>query len=185
MLKKLMITTAVSGLMIGSAFAAEDAKSPSPAPAAKSTEMTQPSSSSATPSATSAKFVNSQRQDQFLASKFKGTDVIGADDKKIGDVSDILFDKDGKIEAYVVGVGGFLGIGSKDVALAPSAFQIVPGDKSKNESDKLRLSMTKDQLKEAANFEPYKEPRQTTGMGGAGTTRPSPAAGPGTPASPK
>jgi len=180
MLKKLMITTAIGGLMIGSAFAAEDMKTPSPAPAAKSTEMSPSSSSStaAAPSATSAKFVNSQRQDQFLASKFKGTDVIGADDKKIGDVSDILFDKDGKIEAYVVGVGGFLGIGSKDVALAPSAFQIVPGDKSKNESDKLRLSMTKDQLKEAANFEPYKEPRQTTGMGA--TTRPL-SSGPGTP----
>jgi sporulation protein YlmC with PRC-barrel domain len=181
MLKKLMITTAIGGLMIGSAFAAEDMKSPS----------TQSSSSSSitttSPSASSAKFVNSQRQDQYLASKFKGTDVIGTDDKKIGDVSDILFNKDGKIEAYVVGVGGFLGIGSKDVALAPTAFQVVSGDKSKNESDKLRLSMTKDQLKEAANFEPYKEPRQTTGMGA--TTRPlgSPAspAGPGTPASPK
>jgi sporulation protein YlmC with PRC-barrel domain len=195
MLKKLMITTAIGGLMIGSAFAADDVKSTSPAPAAKSTEMTQPSSSSSTsintasPSANSAKFINSQRQDQYLASKFKGTDVIGADDKKIGDVSDILFDKGGKIEAYVVGVGGFLGIGSKEVALAPTAFQVVPGDKSKNESDKLRLSMTKDQLKEAANFEPYKEPRQTTGMGPA-TTRPlgspaSPAAGPGTPAAPK
>ena len=46
-----------------------------------------------------------------MASKFKGTDVIGTDDQKIGDVSDILFDKSGKIEAYVVGVGGFLGIG--------------------------------------------------------------------------
>ena len=125
------------------------------------------------------KFVNSQRSDQFLASKFKGTDVVGSDNIKIGDVTDILFDKDGKIEAYVVGVGGFLGIGSKDVALAPSAFQIVAGDKSKNESDKLRLSMTKDQLKEAANFEPYKEPRQTTGMGGA-TTRPL-GSGPGAP----
>ena len=177
MLKKLMITTAIGGLMIGSAFAAEDMKSPS----------TQPSSSRrlrrstrASPSASSAKFVNSQRQDQYLASKFKGTDVIGTDDKKIGDVSDILFDKDGKIEAYVVGVGGFLGIGSKDVALAPAAFQVVPGDKSKNESDKLRLSMTKDQLKEAANFEPYKEPRATTGMGAATTTtRPL-----GSPASP-
>jgi sporulation protein YlmC with PRC-barrel domain len=181
MLKKLMITTAIGGLMIGSAFAAEDMKSPS----------TQSSSSSSitttSPSASSAKFVNSQRQDQYLASKFKGTDVIGTDDKKIGDVSDILFDKDGKIEAYVVGVGGFLGIGSKDVALAPAAFQQVPGDKSKNESDKLRLSMTKDQLKEAANFEPYKEPRATTGMGAA-TTRPlgsSASPGPGTPASPK
>jgi sporulation protein YlmC with PRC-barrel domain len=191
MLKKLMITTAIGGLMIGSAFAADDMKSPSPAPAAKSTEMTQPSSTinTASPSASSAKFINSQRQDQYLASKFKGTDVIGADDKKIGDVTDILFDKGGKVEAYVVGVGGFLGIGSKEVALAPTAFQAVPGDKSKNESDKLRLSMTKEQLKEAANFEPYKEPRQTTGAG-PGAMRPagspaSPAAGPGTPASPK
>src|ERR1051326_6546835 len=94
MLKKLMITTAIGGLMIGSACAADDVKSTSPAPAAKSTEMTQPSSSStASPAASSAKFINSQRQDQYLASKFKGTDVIGADNKKIGDVSDILFDK--------------------------------------------------------------------------------------------
>ena len=95
--------------------------------------------------------------------------MIGSDDKKIGDVSDILFDKDGKIEAYVVGVGGFLGIGAKDVAIAPSAFQVVAGDKSKNESDKLRLSMTKDELKQAANFEPYKAPSSTTGMGATGS----------------
>jgi sporulation protein YlmC with PRC-barrel domain len=183
MLKKLMITTAVSALMVGSALAANETDKPGAAPAASSTEMKAPASSStmkapAAPSTTAStspaantevKFVNSQRQDQYLASKFKGTDVIGTDDKKIGDVSDILFDKDGKIEAYVVGVGGFLGIGAKDVALAPNAFQVVPGDKSKNEADKLRLSMTKDQLKEAANFEPYKAPRSTTGMGGAST----------------
>jgi len=189
MLKKLMITTAITALMIGGAVA--EGMSPNlpaatpapsatpapavtpatPAPAAKSTEMSTPAASSTN----SAKFINSQRQDQFLASKFKGTDVIGSDDKKIGDVSDILFDKDGKIEAYVVGVGGFLGIGAKDVALAPSAFQIVPGDKSKNESDKLRLSMTQDELKQAANFEPYKAPSSTTGMGSTPTsTRPAP-----------
>jgi sporulation protein YlmC with PRC-barrel domain len=140
--------------------------------------MTKPAPVAANPAsapAASAKFVSSQKPDQFLASKFKGTDVIGTDDKKIGDVSDILFDKDGKIEAYVVGVGGFLGIGSKDVALAPTAFQVVPGDKSKNESDKLRLSMTKEQLKEASNFEPYKAPRSTTGMGGGTRPMSSPA----------
>ena len=187
MLKKLMITTAITALMIGGAAAEgmspnSQAATPAPsatpaptvtpatpAPAAKSTEMSIPAAS-----ASSAKFINSQRQDQFLASKFKGTDVIGSDDKKIGDVSDILFDKDGKIEAYVVGVGGFLGIGAKDVALAPSAFQIVPGDKSKNESDKLRLSMTQDELKQAANFEPYKAPSSTTGMGSTTPTRPAP-----------
>ena len=114
--------------------------------------------------------------------------MIGSDDKKIGDVSDILFDKDGKIEAYIVGVGGFLGIGSKDVALAPTAFQVVAGDKSKNESDKLRLSMTKDELKNAANFEPYKAPSSTTGMGATARGHASarqPAAGAGAPAPPK
>jgi sporulation protein YlmC with PRC-barrel domain len=190
MLKKLMVTTAITAFMIGGAAA--EGMSPSapatPAPAA-TTPMAKPAD---TATVSSAKFVNSQRQDQYLASKFKGTDVIGSDDKKIGDVSDILFDKDGKIEAYVVGVGGFLGIGSKDVALAPAAFQVVPGDKSKNESDKLRLSMTKDELKQAANFEPYKAPSSTTGMGANGsrplspaTTRPAPATGPGVPASPK
>jgi len=190
MLKKLMITTAVSGLMIGSALAAEDTMSKSattPAPAAKSTEMTRPNPASSTSASTSsAKFVNSQRSDQYLASKFKGTDVIGSDDKKIGDVTDILFDKDSKVEAYVIGVGGFLGIGSKDVALAPSAFQVVPGDKSKNEADKLRLSMTKDELKEAANFEPYKAPSSTTGMGSTGARPLSPATHPApAPAIPK
>ncbi len=170
MLKKLMITTALSGLMIGAAAA--QGMNPS-SPAAK---PATPPAATAPATSGSAQFINSQKPDQFLASKFKGTDVIGADNEKIGGVSDILFDKSGKIEAFVVGVGGFLGIGSKDVALAPASFQVVPGDKSKNESDKLRLSMTKEQLKQAANFEPYKEPRATTGMGGTGTTRPSPAA---------
>jgi len=194
MLKKLIVTTALTGLVIGAAVAEGTPPTPSspssppaaqstpPAtPPAKSPEMTTPapsSSAAAKPEASSPKFVNSQRSDQFLASKFKGTDVVGADNEKIGDVSDILFDKDGKIEAYVIGVGGFLGIGAKDVALAPSAFQVVPGDKSKNEADKLKISMTKDQLKQAANFEPYKAPSSTTGMGaGGGAGSPRPAGG--------
>ena len=194
MLKKLMVTTALTGLVIGAAVAEGTPPAPSspsppaaqsspPAtPPAKSPEMTSPAPSSTTaakPEAGAAKFVNSQRSDQFLASKFKGTDVIGTDNEKIGDVSDILFDKDGKIEAYVIGVGGFLGIGAKDVALAPNAFQVVPGDKSKNESDKLKLSMTKDQLKQASTFEPYKAPSATTGMGGGPASRPggAPAGG--------
>ena len=149
-------------------------------PPAKSPEMTSPAPSTAAaekPASGSAKFINSQRSDQFLASKFKGTDVVGNDNEKIGDISDILFDKNGKIEAYVLGVGGFLGIGAKDVALAPTAFQVVPGDKSKNESDKLKLGMTKDELKQAATFEPYKAPSATTGMGGGPAQRPAPAGG--------
>jgi len=65
------------------------------------------------------------------------------------------------------------------VALAPSAFQVIPGDPNSvtNAAPKLNISMTKQQLKEAANFEPYKEPRATTGAGGPG--------GPGGPGAPR
>jgi hypothetical protein len=212
MLKKLMITTALSGVMIGAAFAegtpsgqqssppaAQSQPTPAPATPPQSTpapaaqpDMAKPADSASKPmdapksaemskpaGASSAKFINSQKSDQFLASNFKGTDVLGSDDKKIGDISDILFDKAGKIEAYVVSVGGFLGIGSKHVALEPSAFQVVSGDKSKNESDKLKVALSQDELKQAANFEPYKAPQTTTGMGaGPGGTRPAPAGAP-------
>ena len=184
MLEKLMITTAITSLMIGAAAAQGTQSPPASSPAAAATpapssaeSVVAPKLSEMTAPVSAAKFVNSQRQDQHLASKFKGTDVVGADEAKIGDVSDILFDKDGKIEAYVVGVGGFLGIGAKDVALAPAAFQMVPGDKSRNESDKLKLSMTKDELKNAATFEPYKAPSATTGSGGTLGSRPAGAPG--------
>jgi sporulation protein YlmC with PRC-barrel domain len=141
MLKKLMMTTALSGLMMGAAFAQAVDTKPIDSPAAKwPPAATAPAS---TVGAGSAQFINTQKPDQWLASKFKGTDVVGADNEKIGDVSDIMFDKAGKIEAFIVSVGGFLGMGAKDVALAPAAFQVVAGDKSKNETDKLKLaSMT-------------------------------------------
>jgi hypothetical protein len=172
MLKKLALISAVSAFALGTALA----------------QSPNPSASSSAPAATSeapksdmkagdAQFIASQKPDQFLASKFKGTDVLGPDNQKVGDVTDLLFDKNGKIEAYVIGVGGFLGMGSKDVALAPSAFQVVPGDPNSatDRSPKLKISMTKDQLKQAANFEPYKEPRATTGTGaGGGAPRPTP-----------
>src|SRR5262245_23273763 len=191
MLKHVMAVTAVSAFALTSALAqtsspppaSSDSKSSPPAassapsttaPAAAPSSSSSPSASTSTPSTTptastaaTGKFVTKQSPDQFLMSKFKGTDVIGTDDKKIGDVSDILFDKDKKILAYVVGVGGFLGIGSKDVALDPAAFQMVPGSSATDY--KLRLSMTKDELKEAPAFEPYKEPRPATTSSNAPT----------------
>ena len=145
MLKKLMITTASLALLTSAAIAqAPDQAQPTP-PAASTTKA-QP--------------ITEQKPDQLLASKLKGSNVIGSGDEKVGDVSDILFDKDGKILAYVVGVGGFLGIGAKDVALSPASFQIMPA--GERESMKLKLAMTKDELKNAAEFKPYKEPTSTT-----------------------
>lgn len=56
-------------------------------------------------------------QGKWRASKLMGVDIYGPDDKKVGDVTEVLFDKTGKVEMVTVGVGGFLGIGSKDVAI--------------------------------------------------------------------
>ena len=104
-------------------------------------------------------FVNAQGADQFVYSKFRGTDVIGTDNKKIGDVSDILFDENGKVHAYVVGVGGFLGIGSKDIALTPDSFTLVRERKARGDWE-LQLSISKDELKKAAPFQLYQLPRK-------------------------
>src|SRR5262249_61682162 len=140
--------------------------------AAKSESTRQPA---AKPEASGKmNFVLSQKPDQWLATKFRGTDVLGSDNEKIGDVSDILLDKSGKVEAFIVSVGGFLGVGAKEVALAPSSFDVVPGQNGS--SDKLKLSATKDQLKDAQDFTRDEPPRPaTTGSGssGPGGMRPS------------
>src|SRR5215218_9672082 len=148
MFTKFMITTAAAALLGGSAFAQAPSSSPSqsspsttqsptqssPSPSASPTQSSpSPSASSSSSSAqASGKFVTEQKPDQMLATKFKGTDVIGANDEKIGDVSDILFDKDKKVVAYIAGVGGFLGIGQKDVAIDPASFQMVPASATRS-----------------------------------------------------
>ncbi len=167
MTKKLMLGTALAALMLSGALAqAPTDPKASPPAATKSDEATPTTTGQGS---TNARVVASQKPDQWLASNFKGTDVVGSDNAKIGNVTDILFDKTGKIEAYVVSVGGFLGMGSKSVAIAPNSFDVVPG--SNGSADKLKLSMTKDQLKEAQNFQPYEAPRPTT-TGSAPGNRP-------------
>jgi sporulation protein YlmC with PRC-barrel domain len=170
MIKRIMAVAAVSGLALTSAMA-QSSTTPSTSATPQATTTTS------TPSAAGkADFIAKQSPDQHLASKFNGTDVIGADEKKIGDVSDVLFDKDQKVVAFIVGVGGFLGIGQKDVAIAPASFQTVPG---KDQSDfRLRLAMTKDELKAAPTFERYQPPRpvssQSTGTRPMGAPSPMP-----------
>lgn len=167
MTKKLMIGAAIGALMASTALA-QSPSSPS--------SSTTPAAAPAQSSAGKADFVMSQKPDQWLATKFRGTEVLGADNQKIGDVSDILFDKSGSIQAYVVSVGGFLGVGAKEVALAPKSFDVVPGQNGA--APKLKIAMSKEQLTQTQNFARYEPPRPaTTGSGpaglGGGAMRPS------------
>ena len=156
MLKRLMITTAAAALVVGSAVAQQ---TPPPADKAPPMQKAEPMPRAAG----SAKFVTTQVSNQWLASKFRGTDVMGNNNEKIGDVNDILFDQNGRVLAYVIGVGGFLGIGAKDVALAPDAFQVQPA--TDREELKLKLAMSRDELKNAPEFKAASSrPAPTTGQ---------------------
>src|ERR1051325_11352741 len=54
---------------------------------------------------------------QIMASDLIGTRVVSANNESIGDINDVIVDRNGQVMAAVVGVGGFLGIGEKDVAI--------------------------------------------------------------------
>jgi sporulation protein YlmC with PRC-barrel domain len=68
-------------------------------------------------------FVKEQSMNQWRASKLVGVSVIGDDQKKIGKIEDVLVDHDGNAQVIVVGVGGFLGIGAKDVGVPFKSMQ--------------------------------------------------------------
>jgi sporulation protein YlmC with PRC-barrel domain len=53
----------------------------------------------------------------WRASKLMGLDVYNEANEKLGDVNELILDKDGKINAVVIGVGGFLGMGEHDIAV--------------------------------------------------------------------
>jgi putative membrane protein len=95
-----------------------EASSPGTA-AAPGTGSNQQASSQA-----SSKVIASPSLDQMLASDLRGTEVKGANNEDVGDINDILLGRDGRIVAVIVGVGGFLGIGEKNVAIPFEALQI-------------------------------------------------------------
>lgn len=89
---------------------------------AQTSAPTPPSASPAAPTATQSSAstpaeTNLVGQGKWRTTKLIGVDVYGPDDKKVGDVTEVIVDKTGKVEMVTIGVGGFLGIGSKDVAV--------------------------------------------------------------------
>ena len=74
--------------------------------------------------------------------------VYDPNQSKIGDVDDVLVDKSGKVTGLVIGVGGFLGAGEKDVIVPFNAVK----NAKKNDKWWLTLDESKDDLKKAAGF---------------------------------
>ena len=61
--------------------------------------------------------VPAQEENEMLAQNMVGSNVYNHNNEKIGDINDLVIERDGKVKAIVVGVGGFLGIGERNVAI--------------------------------------------------------------------
>lgn len=103
---------------------------------------------------------------QNLASNLIGSSVYGSsseDADMIGDINDIVISPEGQVASVIVGVGGFLGIGEKDVAVEYKTIEWVERDGERW----LVANMTREQLEAAPAFDRntlYSDNRSTDGM---------------------
>lgn len=105
MLSKFFAAAAIgSALIAAPALAQTSTSSPSPAP-----------STSAASSATSAQ--SASAAGLWQGSKLIGLSVYDSQNQKIGSIVQLMVDKNGTIQSVVIGVGGFLGMGERDVAV--------------------------------------------------------------------
>ncbi|GAA2832672.1 PRC-barrel domain protein [Aminobacter aminovorans] len=138
MIRNLLATTAITALLATGAYA-QDTTAPAPAPAAP--VEVAPATPEVIPHA-----------DGFLAANIIGEKVYNgtADDaENIGNVNDIVLTADGKADQLVIGVGGFLGIGEKNVAVSFDKFDWA----EKNGDRWLVMSTTKEQLQALPDFD--------------------------------
>jgi sporulation protein YlmC with PRC-barrel domain len=86
--------------------------------------------------------------DSTTVTNYYKQNVYDPKESKIGSIDDVLVDKSGKVTGLVIGVGGFLGAGEKDVIVPFTAV------KTEKKDDKwyLTLDETKDDLKNAPGF---------------------------------
>ena len=153
MSKKIIALTASIGLL---GAAAAHAQTPPPttepappaatAPPATSPSMPTPGARATAPQASNTAFLVQQQPDQVLVSDYMKKSILGANNERIGNVSDLVMSQNGEIVGVVVGVGGFLGIGEKSVALPLSALT------RSAEADQLTAPYTREDLEKAPAF---------------------------------
>ena len=93
-------------------------------------------------------FMETQNNTEVLGTDFFGTPVNGKDGQQVGKIANLVFDQNGRIELVVVGIGGVLGVGEKEVAVP---FDAVKPDVAGGKRVFV-IDATKDQLKAAPAY---------------------------------
>ncbi|MEK1891402.1 MAG: PRC-barrel domain-containing protein [Phyllobacterium sp.] len=153
MIKTLIAATASVALMSGTALS-QTAPAPAETPApltVTNKELFKPMA--AAPAVSDVSSLTKASEGQILASGFLGKAVYNGDGdnaETIGDLNDLVIGQDGMVQAAIIGVGGFLGVGEKDVAMSPSQLKLSVRSDGKSW---LVVDTTKEQLKAAPGFD--------------------------------
>lgn len=105
-------------------------------------------SMAAAQSATPIEFVAKQQANEWLASNMMGVVVQNTSGEELGDVNDLIVDETGKVTGVVIGVGGLLGIGEKNVAVPYGSIETMV----KDNDTVVMLNTTKDDLESAPDY---------------------------------
>jgi len=125
------------------------------ATAAMAQSTQQPPAATPAPKAPVEGQLTTQPADTLLTRDIVGQNVYQPDDTKIGSISDLLLSKDGKdVQGFVIGIGGFLGIGERSVALKLDKLKVMPQAEGRV---KLVMDMKREEL---ANAPPFKSQRE-------------------------
>jgi len=95
-----------------------------------------------------AGFVLQQPTDRF-ASRIVGLNIQNAANETIGEIYDVVLTDAGAVRAYIVSVGGFLGMGTRYVAIAPNAITF---NREDERNWKASMNTTKQQLQAAPEY---------------------------------
>ncbi|XDA99463.1 PRC-barrel domain-containing protein [Sulfitobacter sp. LCG007] len=90
-----------------------------------------------------------QDEDTILANNLIGSNVYSADGEDVGEIDNLIISLDGKVEGVVIGVGGFLGLGEKDVAVEMASLSTTTDDMG---NIRLVTSATKADFEAAEDF---------------------------------
>jgi len=98
--------------------------------------------------ANASRFMINEASNQWLVGNLWNKSVYNAQGKSIGELKDVLIGPDGRIQALVVGVGGFLGLGEKNVAVDYNYLEQNGGITP----NRITLNMTEQELRSAPSF---------------------------------
>ena len=102
------------------------------------------------PAVAAVDFVSKQTAGETSTSGLIGTKIQNDAGERIGDVNYLVLNEDGKISTIVIGVGGFLGVGEKNVGVP---FDSVTRAVDKDGNLMLKLEATKEELSAAPAYE--------------------------------